>query len=450
MFAKLSVSAALLAAAVVSIVQAQQRVWLGCPPSFNTSLQRSGVTTGPCEPADINFVTSYAVQAGARLKVGWDSGNHGGKPSFNLVPLLVPGSILKLTCFGYDDRPGRYAFGNCVHPCNARGGCFFQANVTDNEKFDTTITIPYNLANGDYVIQLAAFVGNSADAVYSCSKITVAGGNPLLNCPAAPTISIPTCVTAAAPDYTALLAGTTPGQFCYSPTGPGNIDDAILEPPVNIDCDPRISCDLSVRPDLCLIDLPTILTPETSPHQNCATVTTTNVFPTATSSSSSSSSTATDSPTPTPTPTTSSTTSSIESTTMPSTTLPASSTATPTASTSSFSSTTPTKTRTRTKVTTTRVTTSRSTKTTSTPSIPLVTSTPIIACGQVFPVIVPGSACSVNSSPQQCSGIDSYAQCAWLETAPGIISSGWVVRQCGQGEGCRMLGAGHPYCDYIE
>eukprot|EP00842_Homolaphlyctis_polyrhiza_P001278 jgi/Hompol1/2150/HPOL_002048-RA len=236
MFAKLSVSAALLAAAVVSIVQAQQRVWLG------------GVTTGPCEPADINFVTSYAVQAGARLKVGWDSGNHGGgfvrlalAPASTITAAEFNSSILKLTCFGYDDRPGRYAFGNCVHPCNARGGCFFQANVTDNEKFDTTITIPYNLANGDYVIQLAAFVGNSADAVYSCSKITVAGGNPLLNCPAAPTISIPTCVTAAAPDYTALLAGTTPGQFCYSPTGPGNIDDAILEPPVNIDCDPRIS-----------------------------------------------------------------------------------------------------------------------------------------------------------------------------------------------------------------
>ena len=91
-------------------------------------------------------------------------------------------SVLKQTCFGYDPRPGRYAFGNCIHTCDARGGCFYQNTTSDNQKYDTTITVPTNLANGNYILQMMAVAGNSADAIYSCSKLTVLGGNPALKC----------------------------------------------------------------------------------------------------------------------------------------------------------------------------------------------------------------------------------------------------------------------------
>lgn len=58
-------------------------------------------------------------------------------------------SVLRQTCFGYDDRPGRYAFGNCVHPCNGRGGCQFRNETSDNQRYDTSITVPTNLADGE-------------------------------------------------------------------------------------------------------------------------------------------------------------------------------------------------------------------------------------------------------------------------------------------------------------
>ncbi|KAH9274362.1 hypothetical protein BASA83_003360 [Batrachochytrium salamandrivorans] len=205
-------------------VYAQSRVWLSCPPSFNTSLLRQAVTTGPCEAGNINNVPSFGVQAGSRLKVGWDSGNRGGgyvrlalAPANSLNQATFNQSVLKLTCFGYDSRDGRYALGNCNHPCDGRGGCSYQSNTTDNQRYDTTITVPYNLQNGDYVIQFTAFVGNSDTPIYSCSKITVAGGNPSLVCPAAPSIAIPDCVVALAPDYNSLITDSLPGQFCYQP-----------------------------------------------------------------------------------------------------------------------------------------------------------------------------------------------------------------------------------------
>lgn len=71
------------------------------------------------------------------LQVGWTSNNHGG----GFVRLaLVPESevnnreaykrnVLKFTCYGHDQRPGRYAYGDCKHPCNARPGCEYQSGM---------------------------------------------------------------------------------------------------------------------------------------------------------------------------------------------------------------------------------------------------------------------------------------------------------------------------------
>jgi hypothetical protein len=54
-----------------------------------------------------------------------------------------------MTCFGHDQRSLRYLSGNCNHPCNARGGCFHQSNKDDTERYDTGMTIPYNLKDGE-------------------------------------------------------------------------------------------------------------------------------------------------------------------------------------------------------------------------------------------------------------------------------------------------------------
>ncbi|KAL2911447.1 hypothetical protein HK105_209098 [Polyrhizophydium stewartii] len=435
-------------AAILGTVAAQPRVWLSCPPSFNTSLLRQAVTTGPCENVDAASVSSFAVTAGSRLKVGWDSGNRGGgfvrlslAPVSRISEAAFNQSVLKVTCFGHDSRPGRYAcvappfspficaasLGNCNHPCNARGGCEFQASVDDTERYDTTITVPFNLADGDYVIQLAAFVGNTDSAIYSCSKITVSGGDPTLSCPAADQIPVPSnCTIALSPDALSLTANSQAGQFCYDPNGPGSIDARISEVPVNYDCDPRISCDLARNPDRCITDFPTVLNPDTSPHQICAT-TPTGPFSTSTASSSAPSSSEVPSSSPTPAPSSSSTsqTTSSEDT---STTTP---TPTPTAESTPAPS-------------------SSSTKSLGTKTRKLNTRTATPAptyCASPYSVIEPGSPCNVNTSPLSCSG-DDYAQCAWIEPTPHKPVQGWVIRKCPKGTACRMIAPGHPVCDY--
>lgn len=120
------------------------------------SLSRTGNLRAPCEDVDPKTLIGYQVKAGDRLKIGWNSGNRGAgfvrlalASQSDMTEAAFNKSILKQTCFGIDVRPGRYAFGNCVHPCNARGGCGFQNSTTDNERYDTTITVPTNLKDGE-------------------------------------------------------------------------------------------------------------------------------------------------------------------------------------------------------------------------------------------------------------------------------------------------------------
>ena len=64
-------------------------------------------------------------------KVGWTSNNHGG--GFVRISLVPDGqhqdeniairNVLKYVCYGHDTREGRTKYGDCKHPCNARGGC---------------------------------------------------------------------------------------------------------------------------------------------------------------------------------------------------------------------------------------------------------------------------------------------------------------------------------------
>ena len=74
------------------------------------------------------------VEAGDRLKVGWVSNNHGGGYArIALVPWderknaqSYKNNVMKFACYGHDERPGKFRFGDCKHPCNARPGCEYQ------------------------------------------------------------------------------------------------------------------------------------------------------------------------------------------------------------------------------------------------------------------------------------------------------------------------------------
>ena len=205
-------------------VYSQVKSWLACPPSFDMSLGRAGNGNAPCEDVDPSMLTGYSVNAGDRIKVGWPSGNRGG--GFVRLALVSQAEmsetafnehVLKQTCFGYDSRPGRFAFGNCVHPCNARGGCEFQRDASDSQRYDTTIAIPTNLKDGDYILQFMAYIANSQTPVYSCSKLKISGGNPSQSCSRPPFIpGVSDCVKANGPDASVLTNNAQAGQFCYN------------------------------------------------------------------------------------------------------------------------------------------------------------------------------------------------------------------------------------------
>lgn len=59
---------------------------------------------------------------------------------------------------------------------------YFIVDVSDVERYDTTVTVPTNLKDGVYILQFASLVGNIQQPYYSCAKLTVTGGNPSLKC----------------------------------------------------------------------------------------------------------------------------------------------------------------------------------------------------------------------------------------------------------------------------
>ena len=73
----------------------------------------------------------YAFNVFSTLQLGWPSNNHGGGfVRISLVPVsqyqdeaVALKNVLKFVCYGHDTRPSRTRYGDCKHPCNARGGC---------------------------------------------------------------------------------------------------------------------------------------------------------------------------------------------------------------------------------------------------------------------------------------------------------------------------------------
>lgn len=60
-------------------------------------------------------------------------------------------NVLKVVCYGHDQRPGMFCFGDCKHPCNARPGCQYQSGKSlcrdfHNIKADDAVDELYNFA----------------------------------------------------------------------------------------------------------------------------------------------------------------------------------------------------------------------------------------------------------------------------------------------------------------
>uniref|UniRef100_A0A7M5WR28 Uncharacterized protein n=2 Tax=Clytia hemisphaerica TaxID=252671 RepID=A0A7M5WR28_9CNID len=207
------------------------------------------------------------VEAGDRLKVGWVSNNHGG--GFARIALVpwnerknaqsYKNNVMKFACYGHDERPGKYRNGDCLHPCNARKGCEYQSDPSDVERFDTTIGIPTNLRDGFYSLQVSMVVGNGG--VYnSCAKLRVSGGNQSFRCRSTKAPVTYRCVEAhSQSDLSTLRQGTKRGNFCYGLDGKvGTVDDYMTDVPINVDCDPRASCDQSVDKGSCNRQFPSM------------------------------------------------------------------------------------------------------------------------------------------------------------------------------------------------
>ena len=58
----------------------------------------------------------------------------------------------------------------------------FFVDESDRDRFDTTIGIPTNLPDGDYVLQITMLVGNTGTPYNSCGRIRITGGNTAFSC----------------------------------------------------------------------------------------------------------------------------------------------------------------------------------------------------------------------------------------------------------------------------
>lgn len=230
--------------------------WMSCPWSFDVDPGRPADTVGPCENEKVWHGVKYPneYKAGDRMKVGWTSNNHaGGWVRIALAPYgqhkthkAFDDNVMKITCYGHDQRPGQTIYGDCKHPCNARAGCEYQAYEEDNARFDTTVKIPHNLADGDYVLQIKSAMSSHPHFYYSCARVKVTGGNPNMKCPQSKLIVVPGCLKGTAVELKKYTENSKPAQFCYREDGPGYIDADMYRVPKNVQCDPRITCAVSI------------------------------------------------------------------------------------------------------------------------------------------------------------------------------------------------------------
>lgn len=275
---------------IVTSLSAGMASWLSCPPSLNPDPRRSVELEGPCEREVLETASPrLTVRAGDRLKVGWPSRNQGGGyVRLALVPIasrLDKGAfdrnVLKITCFGHDEREDKYFDGYCHHPCNARGACDYQgkqsssaletSEANDEHRYDTTVGIPTNLPDGEYVLQWKAVVADSKLPAYSCALLRIKGGQPGQKCSGLLKMPLPNACerVKGGPTLNEFLGESFKlGPFCYNHGGSSDVDVTMGRRPINWECDPRQSCKLALSQPRCMHEMSEPLDPR-NPKMIC-------------------------------------------------------------------------------------------------------------------------------------------------------------------------------------
>ena len=139
-----------------------------------------------------------------------------------------------------------------------RYNLLFPTDKLDDERYDTTVTIPFNLADGIYILQYKAALGVESKNYYNCAKLRVTGGDPSMDCTTNTAPPVGSCrlgPPGVGLPVSSLTKNAKLGDFCFHSDRIGNIDDRIREVPINVECDPRITCQVSVSPDVCKNEL---------------------------------------------------------------------------------------------------------------------------------------------------------------------------------------------------
>lgn len=251
----------LLIAFILATLVLNSHCWLTCPISLNRSPFRKENSVAPCEAAKFDSLSQVTpVYVGDRLKVGWVSNNRcGGYVRLALVPLekrndpaAFDMNVVKYACFGHDERFGEFQDPTCNHPCNARGGCEYQTDLEDVNRYDTTIAIPTNLDDGLYVLQWKAVPGTRTSYYYSCAVLHIQGGSSRQH-PCTPArLKLPACARASEGlDLEEFVSTDEAGAFCYDSDNGNDVDHNIGKLARNYMCDPRQSCVIASSQESC-------------------------------------------------------------------------------------------------------------------------------------------------------------------------------------------------------
>lgn len=91
-----------------------------------------------------------------------------------------------------------------------------------------------------------------------------------MTCPASSSLSLPSCTAiSGAASVTKLTSRAKPGKFCFYNDRAGSVDARISEVPVNVNCDPRVSCLFSVQQSVCATELTGIANPNRPIRSDC-------------------------------------------------------------------------------------------------------------------------------------------------------------------------------------
>jgi len=198
----------IIAASVLSLASAHS--WITAPRAHNSQGGR-GNLVGPCDQYKGSGAQGNQVTAGQRINTKWPPMGHSG----GHIRVAIAKEVTANNGAGDPADQARFNEGVMETMCYGGGQC--GTCVGNGKPYNKDITIPTNLEDGTYTIQFWMYgTGNGLPPYFSCTKVTISGGDPTQNCPVqeAPfetCWACPQCLPSKFPD----VAASKAGQFCY-------------------------------------------------------------------------------------------------------------------------------------------------------------------------------------------------------------------------------------------